>query len=283
MRCPDDMELARWTDGHLPPDRAEAVALHLQECLECRLAVGELADELLSDALGEEGPVTIPPFEEIEGKLRASCLGWSEPNLPFLDPVLSDEVPILMAADTENRAGIASVPSYYCEDGRLVVTFRVDEESRVTAFFVSEDVERTPFRVLRVGDRLFLGDADGRVVLSGLKAEEMLGCEISVPPVLATAARTYADLVSAGETVLDLLPWGAKAPDGPLRLRVNAHTSGLGLLLRLEGATPEGNLVVVIADDRTAQLLSFAREDAAQCPLGAPAPEVVQFHLLGRS
>jgi hypothetical protein len=137
--------------------------------------------------------------------------------------------------------------------------------------------------VLRVGDRLFLGDADGRVVLSGLKAEEMLGCEISVPPLLATVARACLDLVSAGETVLDLLPWGAQAPAGPLRLRVTADTSGPGLLLRLEGTTPEGNLLVAIADDRTAQLLSFSQEDAARCPLGAPAPGVVRFHLLGRS
>lgn len=283
MRCPDDMELARWIDGHLPRERAEAVTLHLQECLECRLIVGEPADELLSEALDGGGPVTIPPFEEIEGKLRASYLGWSEPDLSFLDPVMTDELPIPMAADTESRAGTATIPSYYCEDGRLVVTFRVDEESRVTAFFVSEDVERARFRVLRVGDRLFLGDVDGRVVLSGLKAEEMLGYEISVPPVLATVTRAHLDLVSAEEMVLDLLPWGAQAPAGPLRLRVAADTSGLGLLLRLEGITPEGSLVVAIADDRTAQLLSFSQQDAARCPLGAPAPDVVRFHLLGRS
>jgi hypothetical protein len=292
MQCPDDMELARWTDGQLPREQAEAVVLHLQECLECRLIVGEPADELLLDTLGEEGPVTLPPFAEIEGKLRASYHGWSEPDTSFLDPVLSDEfldpvlsdaLPVLMAADTENRAGTMTIPSYYGEGGRLVVTFRVDDESRVRAFFVSEEVERVRFRALRVGDRLFLGDADGRVVLSGVTAEEVLGCDISVPPVLATAVRSYPDLVSTGETVLELLPWGARAPEGPLRLRVTADASGLGLLLRLEGTAPEGNLVVVIADDRTAQVLSFVLEDPARCPLGAPAPEVVQFHLLGRS
>ena len=284
MRCPDDMELALWADGQLPRERAEAVAFHLQECLECRLIVGQPADELLIEALGEEGPVTLPPFEEIEGNLRASYHGWSEPDISsFLSPVLSDELPILMAADTENRPGIASVPSYYCEDGRLVVTFRVDEEARVTAFFVRKEAERTRFRVLRVGGRLFLGDADGRVVLSGVKAEEMVGSEISVPPVLAEVAGAYADLVSAGETVMDLLPWRAQAPEGPLSLRVTADTGGLGLLLRLEGTSPEGSLVVVIADDRTAQLLSLDRDESARCPLGAPAPAVVRFQLFGRS
>jgi hypothetical protein len=292
MRCPDDMELTLWIDGQLPGERAEAVAFHLQECLECRLIVGEPADEMIEGALDGEVPVTMPPFAEIEGKLRASFMGWPEPDLRFLDPVLSDEfldpllsdeLPILMAADSGNRAGTATIPSYYGEDGRLVVTFRVDEESRVTAFFVSEDVERARFRVLRVGDRLFLGDAEGRVVLSGVKVKEMVGSEISVPPALAATARAYADLVSAGETVLDLLPWGAQAPEGPLCLRVTADTSGLGLLLRLEGTAPEGSLVVVIDDDRTAQLLSFTRDVATRCPLGAPAPAIVRFHLFGRS
>ncbi|MFH1680009.1 MAG: hypothetical protein ABIH26_05120 [Candidatus Eisenbacteria bacterium] len=251
--------------------------------MECRLVVGDPSDEASSDILAQEARLQIPPFDAIKARLRAAYGGWHELDFSFLDPLVEEE-PVLMAADTERSSDAAVIPSFYGEESRLVVTFRVDSDGRVTAFFVSEDAERVRFRVLKVGDRCFPSDVEGRVMLSGLAAGEVLGQNISIPPVLASVSFRYADIAATMESHFELVP----SPSGPalahLRVRsTGSHADRLMLAMRLEDLPCARYALIAVIGDRVAHLLLPAEGQEMLLSCDADTSDLVWVHLLDRS
>jgi hypothetical protein len=283
MRCPDELELARWADGFLPEERAEAIRLHLAECLECRLSVGTPSEAISATPHTTEPPLPFPPFERIQGRLRAAFDGRAETDLSFRDRLAEDEPLVLMAADTDSRPNVAAIPSYYSEGGKLVVTFRVDAQGKVTAFFVSEKIESIRFRALKVGESWYLSDAEGRTVLSGLSADQVLGKEISVPPVLASAYCQYAEVAAKGIR-LNLLPaGGGDSAQVRLGIRVVPQADHPILVLRPEGLASGQGAVIVVADNRDARLLLLSEGEEASTPWQDDAPRALRFDLIDRA
>lgn len=280
MRCPDDSELAQWIDGLLPAPRTEAIHSHLQECLECRLVVGNPSDEAPSAALDQEARSRIPSFEVIRSRLRAAYRG--EPDLSFLDSLLQEE-PVLMAADTEGPSETVAIPSLYAEEGRLVVAFRTDPKGRVTAFFVSQDGELVRFRPLKVGNQCFLSDAEGRVTLSGLAADEVLGQSVSIPPVLASGSFRYSDVQGTSERPVDLLPPPSGDASARLYLRAGSERDRVALAMQWgEPPLPHYALVAIIGD-RVARLLVPSEGGELVLPQDIDSSDMVRVQLIDLS
>lgn len=263
MRCPEESELALWIDGLLSATRAEAIRAHMQECLRCRLVVdapvaGTCAEASataqtapLAEAIDAAARTAIPSFETLKARLSTAFWGGSAQD-PFAgDPSFQDDL-VLMAADT-GASDAVTIPSLHAEDGRLVVTFRVSSEGRVTAFFVSEERERVRFRVLRVGRRCYISDAEGRAVLSGLTADEALGQEIGIPPVVAWVDAPSA--TASAETRLELLHPSKEVEPARLYVRMEPRADRASWTVSLESPHSERQAFVAIFGDRVACLL----------------------------
>lgn len=281
MRCPSDIELARWSDGQTSGARAQEIRAHIEECLECRLATRDPAEDGGSprgcdpDA-GQDwdgaARASIPPFEWIVRRLRDAYAsrGAADEGAGATAGAATPEqlrgrdwdfgaAPVLMAADSDGAAGVVTIPSWYGEDGRLVVTFRTGSSGGVTAFLVSEDADRVGLRVLRVGDRLFVSDLDGRAPITGMTADEVLSKEIAVLPQLASASFDLQDIPRGRELNVPL----SLDPRSGLGAGVAvsaADTEGRReLRFELVGMTPGEVAVVASIDDGTTGHIFFSR------------------------
>lgn len=158
--CPDELELALWADGKLPPNKAEAVARHVADCIECRFVVnlvGASAEEILGSRSGggEHGEAG--------------------------DGQLVDDEPYYLAADTDASTDPIEIPAHYAEGGRVVVTFRSDlERGVVTAHLLAADLAEIRHRPVRIGDQHWLSDGDGRIELEGWSALDAIAASVSV-------------------------------------------------------------------------------------------------------
>lgn len=288
MRCPGDAELASWIDGLVPATRAEAIRAHVRECLHCRLVVGERPREnappdALAGALDGAARAAIPSFETIKARLTAAFWGGSVQD-PFAgDPSYRDDL-VLMAADT-GASDAVTIPSLHAEDGQLVVTFRVSSEGRVTAFFVSEERERVRFRALRVGRRCYVSDVEGRAVLSGLTADEALGQEIGIPPVVAWVDAPSA--AASAETRLELLHPSKEVEPARLYVRTEPRADRSSWTIALESPPSERQAFVAIFGDRVACLLpphsASGAEDGFVLSCDAEPTERVRIQMIDLS
>lgn len=269
MKCPDSADLALWLEGRLPREETLRIKAHVDACLACRFVVG--TDSLDRDAASdpdtqEEGGV---PFELIRGRLReAFDSSESAPqSVSFGDEVVYEE-DVLLAADSESGPSNDSIPSYITEGGNLVVTFRIDPATQVvTAHLVGREPEQIAFRATQFGERVFVSDAHGKVVLTGMREADLVGLRVAVPPPLGSASLDHRTVPTGGGALpLTLLDATGSAASVGVDVRVLPTASGSECRFALGGAPVGCWGLVIVFDETDAHFVPFAEDGMATIP-----------------
>lgn len=296
MHCPDDLELTRWVDGALAGRQAQELADHFAVCLECRLAAGagagagHGAGAESGSARSSPDPsgtdLRLPTFEEMLPALRRAYAAEQGDTGRRREPVIAEadtfDASLLMAADSDLRSRTATIPSFLGEEGRLVVTFRVDPETgTATAHFVSRDPVRIRFRALQVGDEVRLSDSSGKVDLAGFTPDELIGMRISVPPSHCGGEFEPASHTGGVDrTEIPLLDPAGRPVAFRAEVRISSGPAGGVISLVLRGAKPPSLGVILIGDGARARFVRLDESNTAVFAWGSELPKQVRATII---
>jgi len=270
--------------------------------LRCQFIIGGADGESDRDRDDASGAsmTEVPHFDAISDRIRAAYESEDETRIADdLNPHLSgerlvysavpaafdDENLVRLAADSSDRERVAQIPSFHAEGGKVVVTFRVDSvAATVSAHFIAADFAAVQHRPLLIGDRVFVGDADGSVALEGISPDEALGFSVALPSLLnewtIAPPPPIAGHENSATSLLELGRGDVRFPYGSasyLLTRRDVLTGGFELRVRFEGPLNDSRGVVVVGDKEAALITNSGSARTFAFDLGDALPKTLRI------